>query len=47
MSNYFQDRPEVMAQYCDVRLEAEKGKYPLQFSNGSEMGSGIACRGRH
>ena len=33
---YFQDRPDIMATY-DVRIEAEKAKYPLLLSNGNEV----------
>ena len=36
---YFQDRPDVMATY-DVRLEADKDKYPLLLSNGNEVDKG-------
>ena len=34
---YFQDRPDVMAKYLEVRLEADKAKYPLLLSNGNEV----------
>merc|ERR1719163_2660999 len=33
---YFQDRPDVMATY-EVRIEAEKSKYPLLLANGNEV----------
>jgi len=44
---YFQDRPDVMAKYLDVRLEADKAKYPLLLSNGNVVGSGDGSNGRH
>jgi aminopeptidase N len=43
---YFQDRPDVMARY-DVRIEADKSKYPLLLSNGNEAAKGDAAGGRH
>jgi len=44
---YFQDRPDVMAKYTRVRVEAEKAKYPLLLSNGNELTSGELEGGRH
>ena len=44
---YFQDRPDVMAKYLDVRLEADKAKYPLLLSNGNELSKGELDGGRH
>ena len=44
---YFQDRPDIMAKYLDVRIEADKAKYPLLLSNGNEIESGDAGNGRH
>ena len=44
---YFQDRPDVMAKYLDVRLEADKAKYPLLLSNGNEVSQGDCGNGRH
>ena len=43
---YFQDRPDVMATY-DVRIEADKAKYPLLLANGNEVSKGDADGGRH
>jgi len=43
---YFQDRPDVMAKY-EVRVEADKSKYPLLLSNGNEVSQGEAKDGRH
>jgi len=36
---YFQDRPDIMATY-DVRIEANKEKYPVLLSNGNAMEKG-------
>ena len=43
---YFQDRPDIMATY-EVRVEADKVKYPLLLSNGNEVSKGDAADGRH
>ena len=43
---YFQDRPDVLATY-DVRIEAERARYPVLLSNGNEVDKGDAPDGRH
>eukprot|EP00747_Dinoflagellata_sp_TGD_P182508 gnl/TRDRNA2_/TRDRNA2_36783_c0_seq1.p1 gnl/TRDRNA2_/TRDRNA2_36783_c0~~gnl/TRDRNA2_/TRDRNA2_36783_c0_seq1.p1 ORF type:complete len:1061 (-),score=248.96 gnl/TRDRNA2_/TRDRNA2_36783_c0_seq1:71-3253(-) len=43
---YFQDRPDIMARY-EVRIEADKAKYPLLLSNGNEVSKGDSADGRH
>lgn len=43
---YFQDRPDVMATY-DVRIEADREKYPVLLSNGNAIDGGDAGNGRH
>lgn len=43
---YFQDRPDVMATY-DVRVEANKEKYPVLLSNGNAVEKGDLENGRH
>ena len=43
---YCQDRPDIMAKY-DVRIEADKAKYPLLLANGNEVDKGDADGGRH
>ena len=43
---YFLDRPDVMASY-QVRIEAEKERYPVLLSNGNRLDPGDADNGRH
>eukprot|EP00803_Ostreobium_quekettii_P009982 evm.model.scf_576.6 EVM.evm.TU.scf_576.6 scf_576:45484-53102(+) len=43
---FFLDRPDVMAKY-NVRIEAEKDKYPVLLSNGNLVQSGELDQGRH
>lgn len=43
---YFQDRPDVMSVF-DVRIEADKEKYPVLLSNGNLKDSGDLDDGRH
>ncbi|MGA9797021.1 MAG: aminopeptidase N [Rhizomicrobium sp.] len=43
---YFPDRPDVLARYR-VRLEADKGKYPVLLSNGNPVAKGESENGRH
>ncbi|MEQ8936364.1 MAG: aminopeptidase N [Amphiplicatus sp.] len=43
---YFLDRPDVLAKYS-VRVEAEKGAYPVLLANGNLIEKGDAGGGRH
>jgi len=43
---YSQDRPDVMATY-EVRVEADRAKYPVLLSNGNAVDSGELPGGRH
>jgi aminopeptidase N len=43
---YFQDRPDVMAQFT-VMLRADKKKYPVLLSNGNLIEKGSLGNGRH
>lgn len=43
---YFLDRPDVLARYS-VRIEADKGAYPVLLSNGDETAGGDLGNGRH
>ncbi len=43
---YFLDRPDVLAVY-DVRIEADKGTYPVLLSNGNPARAGSLSNGRH
>ena len=43
---YFVDRPDVLSRYS-VRLEADKGRYPVLLSNGEQRGHGDLADGRH
>ncbi|MCP1727828.1 aminopeptidase N [Natronospira proteinivora] len=43
---YFPDRPDVMAEF-EVRLEADKARYPVLLSNGNPVASGELEDGRH
>ena len=43
---YYLDRPDVLARY-DVRIEADKAKYPVLLSNGNPGASGDLDGGRH
>jgi len=44
---YFLDRPDVMAKYTKVRIEADKEKCPVLLSNGNVMEKGDLDDGRH
>ena len=43
---YFLDRPDVMARYT-VRIEADRGRYPVLLSNGNRVAAGEGEDGRH
>jgi aminopeptidase N len=43
---YFPDRPDVMTRY-EVRIEADKARYPVLLSNGNAIDSGDTDDGRH
>jgi len=43
---YYYDRPDVMSKY-DVRIEAEKSRYPVLLSNGNLASKGDLPNGRH
>ncbi len=43
---YFIDRPDIMAKY-NVRIEADKEKYPVLLSNGNEIERGELENDRH
>ncbi|HXI87371.1 MAG TPA: aminopeptidase N, partial [Parvularculaceae bacterium] len=43
---YFLDRPDVLARYS-VRIEADKGAYPVLLANGNRTGGGDLTNGRH
>ena len=43
---YYQDRPDVMAQF-DVRIEADKKSNPILLSNGNPGNTGDLADGRH
>jgi len=43
---YFLDRPDVMSEFF-VRVEADKGQYPLLLSNGNPINQGELVKGRH
>jgi aminopeptidase N len=40
------DRPDVMSLF-KVRIEADKGKYPVLLSNGNQIEAGVLPNGRH
>lgn len=44
---YFPDRPDNMAVFEKIRIEADKESYPVLLSNGNFMESGTADEGRH
>lgn len=44
---YYPDRPDNMAKFTSVRLEADKEKYPVLLSNGNLMEEGDLEAGRH
>jgi aminopeptidase N len=44
---YYPDRPDNMATFTSVRLEAEKEKYPVLLSNGNLVEEGTLENGRH
>jgi aminopeptidase N len=43
---YYLDRPDVLARY-NVRIEADKAKYPVLLSNGNPGATGDLPEGRH
>lgn len=43
---YHLDRPDVLSKYT-VRLEADKGKFPVLLSNGNQIDSGVGSDGTH
>ena len=43
---FFQDRPDILARYT-VRMDADKGAYPVLLSNGNLIDSGDLAGGRH
>ena len=44
---YYPDRPDVMATFKRVRIEAEKNKFPVLLSNGNLLDEGDCDDGRH
>ncbi|MDZ4728917.1 MAG: aminopeptidase N [Xanthomonadales bacterium] len=44
--SYFPDRPDVMTRY-EVRIDADKARYPVLLSNGNAIDSGSSEDGRH
>ncbi|CAM9639868.1 unnamed protein product [Chrysoparadoxa australica] len=45
---FFQDRPDVMASFNKVRIEADKADFPVLLSNGNRLEEGdIPGNGRH
>jgi len=44
---YYYDRPDVMATFSRVRLEAGKESYPVLLSNGNKLEHGDCGGGRH
>jgi len=44
---YYPDRPDNMATFASVRLEADKAKYPVLLSNGNLIEEGTLEDGRH
>ena len=43
---YYPDRPDVLSRFT-VRIEADRGRYPVLLSNGEQMEVGDAGDGRH
>ncbi len=43
---WFQDRPDVLARYR-VRIEADRGRYPVLLANGNPVEKGALADGRH
>ncbi|MGA7965103.1 MAG: aminopeptidase N [Gammaproteobacteria bacterium] len=43
---YYLDRPDVLARF-DVRIEADRARYPVLLSNGNRQSSGEMDGGRH
>eukprot|EP00746_Dinoflagellata_sp_MGD_P140116 gnl/MRDRNA2_/MRDRNA2_73414_c0_seq1.p1 gnl/MRDRNA2_/MRDRNA2_73414_c0~~gnl/MRDRNA2_/MRDRNA2_73414_c0_seq1.p1 ORF type:complete len:788 (-),score=123.31 gnl/MRDRNA2_/MRDRNA2_73414_c0_seq1:480-2756(-) len=43
----FQDRPDVMASYTKVRIEADSEQCPILLSNGNLLEKGLLANGRH
>ena len=46
ITNYL-DRPDVMATFTRVRVEADKASYPILLSNGNRVDAGECGGGRH
>jgi len=44
---YYPDRPDNMAVFESVRIEADEDAYPALLSNGNKIGEGKAENGRH
>ena len=44
---YYPDRPDVMATFKCVRIEADQDKFPVLLSNGNLMEEGVCGNGRH
>ena len=44
---YYPDRPDVMATFKQVRIEADKKKFPVLLSNGNLLEEGDCENGRH
>ena len=44
---YYPDRPDVMATFKRVRIEADKSKFPVLLSNGNLLDEGDCDDGRH
>eukprot|EP00933_Yihiella_yeosuensis_P047162 TRINITY_DN4286_c0_g1_i2.p1 TRINITY_DN4286_c0_g1~~TRINITY_DN4286_c0_g1_i2.p1 ORF type:complete len:886 (-),score=185.51 TRINITY_DN4286_c0_g1_i2:200-2830(-) len=44
---YFLDRPDVMAKFTKVRIEADESKCPILLSNGNRIEAGKLDGGRH
>ncbi len=43
---FFYDRPDIMSKY-EVRIEADKGRYPQLLSNGNLIDSGSVGKSRY
>ena len=44
---YYPDRPDVMATFKRVRIEADKAKFPVLLSNGNKLDEGDCNDDRH
>merc|ERR1719277_2402976 len=40
---YFPDRPDVMAKYTRVRIEADRAKCPVLLGNGNKIDEGVCA----